>query len=164
MMIVYELLYTCEVFIGLMRQKINKQKRTATSPEATSWFWAKQKQKFWIWLYALKNGTADLLDIIQIVPFTILPSTAIMLVILGIKWLTHKMSCPQEEICRDKWGRRCQKCMSHNSYFGRKIWTDRSENIWYLGQRGGNCSSWDTAEWRLGWKPVSSLIPDSSNS
>lgn len=42
------------------------------------------------------------LDIIQIVPFTILPSATMVLVTVGIKWLTHKMSYAQEEICRNK--------------------------------------------------------------
>lgn len=44
--------------------------------------------------------------------------------------------------------------MSQNSYFGRKIWTDRSEDIWHLGHRGGNCSSWDIQGGRLGWKLI----------
>lgn len=48
-------------------------------------------------MYAIKSGTIVLLDIIQIVTFAILPSVAIVLVIVGIKWLTNKMSYTQKK-------------------------------------------------------------------
>lgn len=114
-------------------------------------------------LHALKDGAAVLFHIFQIVTFTIQPSALILLTIAAIKWQTHKISYTQKGVCRDKWGSRCQKSISQNSYFGRKIWTDRSEDIWHLGQRGGNCSSWDTREWGLGCKLISPLILDSSS-